>query len=136
MKCGSQANASWAIAQERKGKGFSLWTTQRTPPQGAFLAHQCDQTYTLTSRSLSFPQRTLSSSGSLPCPRCALGVQVVSQHSSLLAPLAVDCVLAVSDPETPGVVDLRDIKVLKKLGGTVRGWKGTRGLRSVMRSPL
>jgi len=45
------------------------------------------------------------------------GVQVVSQHASLLAPLAVDCVLAVSDPDTPGVVDLRDIKVLKKLGG-------------------
>lgn len=45
--------------------------------------------------------------------------QVVSQYSSLLAPLAVDAVLNVIDPACPDNVDLRDIKVLKKLGGTV-----------------
>jgi chaperonin GroEL (HSP60 family) len=45
--------------------------------------------------------------------------QVVSQYSSLLAPLAVDAVLNVIDPARPDNVDLRDIKVLKKLGGTV-----------------
>lgn len=46
-------------------------------------------------------------------------MQVVSQYSSLLAPLAVDAVLNVRDLDRPDSVDLRDIKVLRKLGGTV-----------------
>ena len=50
-------------------------------------------------------------------------VQVVSQYSSLLAPLAVDCVLSVIDPARPHTVDLRDIRVFKKLGGTVSEWQ-------------
>lgn len=43
----------------------------------------------------------------------------MSQYSSLLAPLAVDAVLNVRDLDRPDSVDLRDIKVLRKLGGTV-----------------
>jgi hypothetical protein len=50
-----------------------------------------------------------------------LVVQVVSQYSSLLAPLAVDAVTAVLDTARPNNIDLRDIRVLKKLGGTVSG---------------
>lgn len=46
-------------------------------------------------------------------------MQVVSQYSALLAPLAVDAVLNVRDLDRPDSVDLRDIKVLRKLGGTV-----------------
>jgi hypothetical protein len=49
-------------------------------------------------------------------------LQVVSQYSSLLAPMAVDAVLNVIDPGRPNSVDLKDIKVLKKLGGTVCIW--------------
>ncbi|KAJ6373873.1 hypothetical protein OIU78_029547 [Salix suchowensis] len=49
----------------------------------------------------------------------SLNSKVVSQYSSLLAPLAVDAVLSVVDPEQPDLVDLRDIKIVKKLGGTV-----------------
>ena len=45
--------------------------------------------------------------------------QVVSQYSSLLAPIAVDCVLKVTDRLRPDFVDLRDVKMVKKLGGTV-----------------
>ncbi len=48
-----------------------------------------------------------------------VSMQVVSQYSSLLAPMAVDAVLNVIDPARPNSVDLKDIKVLKKLGGTV-----------------
>ncbi|CAI5979199.1 unnamed protein product [Closterium sp. NIES-64] len=58
----------------------------------------------------------------------SLNSKVVSQYSSLLAPLAVDCVLQVMDPSHPDVVDLRDIKVLKKLGGTVDDTEMVRGL--------
>lgn len=43
-------------------------------------------------------------------------VQVVSQYSSMLAPIAVDAVLSVIDPATATNVDLKDIKIVKKLG--------------------
>ncbi|GBG89754.1 hypothetical protein CBR_g49606 [Chara braunii] len=58
----------------------------------------------------------------------ALSSKVVSQYSSLLAPMAVDCVLHVLDPARPNFVDLRDIKVLKKLGGTVDDTEMVQGL--------
>ncbi|KAF5843760.1 chaperonin complex component [Dunaliella salina] len=49
----------------------------------------------------------------------SLSSKVVSQYSSLLSPMAVDCVLRVMDPARPNMLDLRDIKVLPKSGGTV-----------------
>jgi len=49
----------------------------------------------------------------------SLNSKVVSQHASLLAPMAVDCILRVMDPARPDSVDLRDVKIVKKQGGTV-----------------
>ena len=49
----------------------------------------------------------------------SLNSKVVSQNSHLLAPIAVDAVLKVIDPLTATNVDLRDIKIVKKVGGTV-----------------
>eukprot|EP00891_Asterochloris_glomerata_P008829 jgi/Astpho2/8829/fgenesh1_pm.00129_%23_7_t len=49
----------------------------------------------------------------------SLSSKVVSQYSSLLSPMAVDSVLKVLDPERPDFLDLKDIKVVTKLGGTV-----------------
>lgn len=48
----------------------------------------------------------------------SLNSKVVSQHSSFLAPIAVDAVLAVADLKNNSV-DLKDIKIHKKLGGTL-----------------
>ena len=45
--------------------------------------------------------------------------QVVSQNSEILSPIAVDAVLRVIDPATATNVDLRDIKVITKKGGTI-----------------
>ena len=42
--------------------------------------------------------------------------QVVSQYSSILSPMCVDAVLKVIDPAQDTNVDLRDIKIIKKLG--------------------
>lgn len=42
--------------------------------------------------------------------------QVVSQYSHQLAPISVDAVLKVIDPATATNVDLKDIKIVKKLG--------------------
>ncbi|KAL6067604.1 T-complex protein 1 subunit delta [Balamuthia mandrillaris] len=49
----------------------------------------------------------------------ALNSKVVSQYSNLLAPLAVNAVLQVIDPKTATNVDLRDIKIVSKLGGLI-----------------
>lgn len=43
----------------------------------------------------------------------------MSQHSSELSPIAVDAVLKVIDPAKDSNVNLKDIKIIKKLGGTV-----------------
>merc|ERR550532_3360379 len=49
----------------------------------------------------------------------SLNSKVVSQHSSELSPIAVDAVLKVVDPAKADTVNLKDIKIIKKLGGTV-----------------
>lgn len=49
----------------------------------------------------------------------SLNSKIVSQYSSLLAPIAVDAVLGVIDPVTATNVDLNDIRIVKKVGGTI-----------------
>ena len=49
----------------------------------------------------------------------SLSSKVVSHHSDLLAPMAVDAVLKIIDKDTADNVDLRDIHISKKLGGTI-----------------
>ncbi|KAI9352292.1 chaperonin Cpn60/TCP-1 family [Zopfochytrium polystomum] len=49
----------------------------------------------------------------------SLNSKIVSQYSSLLAPIAVDSVLKVIDPKSAINVDLKDIKIVTKLGGTI-----------------
>ncbi|KAI8066867.1 T-complex protein 1 subunit delta [Gongronella butleri] len=49
----------------------------------------------------------------------SLNSKIVSQYSSLLAPIAVDAVLRVIDPAVPDNVNLNDVRVVKKVGGTI-----------------
>lgn len=58
----------------------------------------------------------------------SLNSKVVSQQSSLLAPIAVDAVLKVVNPQRDTNVDLKDIKVIRKLGGTVEDTELVDGL--------
>ncbi|XP_059094447.1 T-complex protein 1 subunit delta-like [Tigriopus californicus] len=58
----------------------------------------------------------------------SLNSKVVSQHSSELSPIAVDAVLKVINPNQANNVDLNDIKVIKKLGGTVDDTELVEGL--------
>jgi T-complex protein 1 subunit delta len=55
-------------------------------------------------------------------------VKVVSQYSSLLAPIAVDAVMHVIDPITATNVDLNDIRIVKKVGGTIDDTEMIHGL--------
>ena len=52
------------------------------------------------------------------CVTC-LSSKVVSQNSDILAPMAVDAVMKIIDKETAENVDLNNIKVSMKIGGTV-----------------
>merc|ERR1719158_1146639 len=42
-----------------------------------------------------------------------------SQNSAELSPIAVDAVLKIVDPTRENNVNLKDIKIIKKLGGTI-----------------
>ena len=52
------------------------------------------------------------------CVTC-LSSKVVSNNSDVLAPMAVDAVLRIIDKEKDDNVDLNNVKVTMKLGGTV-----------------
>lgn len=64
----------------------------------------------------------------IKCATTSLSSKVVSQYSSLLSPMAVDSVLSIMDPAQPGNVDLRDIKIVPKLGGTIEDTELVDGL--------
>merc|ERR1711997_212383 len=49
----------------------------------------------------------------------SLNSKVVSQNSAELSPIAVDAVMKIIDPAKENNVNLKDIKIIKKLGGTV-----------------
>ena len=55
----------------------------------------------------------------LKAANTSLNSKVVSQNSAELSPIAVYAVLKVVDPARENNVNLKDIKIIKKLGGTV-----------------
>lgn len=55
----------------------------------------------------------------IQCVTTSLSSKVVSQNSSSLAPLAVEAVLKVCNPEVDRNVDLTNIKIVEKMGGTI-----------------
>jgi len=61
------------------------------------------------------------------CVETSLSSKIVSAYAQL-APLAVEAVMRVIDPKTAINVDLRDIKIVKKLGGTIDDTELVEGL--------
>merc|ERR1719219_3296291 len=55
----------------------------------------------------------------LKAANTSLNSKVVSQNSAELSPIAVDAVMKIIDPAKENNVNLKDIKIIKKLGGTV-----------------
>merc|ERR1712025_1083963 len=55
----------------------------------------------------------------LKAANTSLNSKVVSQNSAELSPIAVDAVLKIVDPTRENNVNLKDIKIIKKLGGTI-----------------
>lgn len=64
----------------------------------------------------------------------SLSSKIVSQHSSLLGPIAVDAVLKTIDQKTADNVDLKNIRIIKKVGGTIEDSEMIDGL--VLNQPV
>ncbi|KAI9888633.1 MAG: T-complex protein 1 subunit delta [Vezdaea aestivalis] len=58
----------------------------------------------------------------------SLSSKIVSQHSNLLAPMAVDAVMKTIDSKIAENVDLKNIRIVKKVGGTIDDSEMVRGL--------
>lgn len=61
------------------------------------------------------------------CVTTSLASKVVSSNLTL-APLAVDAILRIIDTKTATNVDLNDIKIVKKMGGTIDDTELVKGL--------
>jgi T-complex protein 1 subunit delta len=68
---------------------------------------------------MSMPVQLTDRESLLQSATTSLNSKVVSQYSSILSPTCVDAVLKVIDPAKDHTVDLRDIKIIQKLGGTL-----------------
>jgi len=78
--------------------------------------------------SMSTPVQLSDRESLLKSATTSLNSKVVSQYSSFLSPLCVDAVLKVIDPLKDTNVDLRDIKIIQKLGGTLEDTEMIDGL--------
>jgi len=58
----------------------------------------------------------------------SLSSKIVSQHSNLLGPMAVNAVIKTIDIKTAENVDLKNIRILKKIGGTIEDSEMVEGL--------
>lgn len=64
----------------------------------------------------------------IDCVNTSLSSKVISEYSDRLSPIAVDAVLSIIDPATATNADLKDIKVVQQLGGTIDDSELVRGL--------
>ena len=78
-----------------------------------------DSSLDIIKNSLSIPVEISNRATLIECVNTSLSSKVVSANSELLSPMAVDAVLKVIDPQTAVNVDLRDIRIVKKLGGII-----------------
>lgn len=64
----------------------------------------------------------------------SLSSKIVSQYANLLGPIAVDAVLKTIDQKTADNVDLKNIRIVKKVGGTIEDSEMVDGL--VLNQPV
>ena len=55
----------------------------------------------------------------IQCVKTSLSSKFLSQNSTEIAPLAIKAIKKIADISTASNVDLNDIKIVKKVGGTV-----------------
>ena len=70
-------------------------------------------------KNLTIPVDIANNQTLIECVNTSLSSKVVSSYAELLSPIAVDSIMRVIDPKTATNVDLKDIRIVKKLGGTI-----------------
>jgi T-complex protein 1 subunit delta len=68
---------------------------------------------------MSIPVEITNTNTLINCVNTSLSSKVLSSYSELFSPLAVKAVMKIIDPKTATNVDLKDIRIIKKLGGTI-----------------
>ena len=78
-----------------------------------------DLSLSVIKNSLTIPVDISNRETLVECVNTSLSSKIVSANSELLSPMAVDAVLKVIDQKSATNVDLRDIKIVKRMGGTI-----------------
>lgn len=68
---------------------------------------------------MSIPVEISNTETLIDCVNTSLSSKVLASSAELFSPLAVKAVMRVIDPKTATNVDLKDIRIVKKLGGTI-----------------
>ena len=87
-------------------------------PFNPFLFQACNAAETIL-EGISRPVDLTKREDLISAVNTCLSSKVVSQNSDVLAPIAVDSVLGVIDSATAKNVDLRDIRMVQQVGGTI-----------------
>lgn len=77
---------------------------------------------------MSVPVSLTDTTALLQAATTSLSSKIISQHSGLIAPMAVNAVTKTIDLKTADNVDLRNIRVIKKVGGTIEDTEMVEGL--------
>jgi T-complex protein 1 subunit delta len=78
--------------------------------------------------SISIPVELTDRDSLISCVNTSLSSKVVSGNSDILSPMAVDAVLKIIDPKVDTNCDLRNIKIAKKVSGTMEDSELVEGL--------
>lgn len=78
-----------------------------------------DYSLEVIEKNLSIPVEITNTETLIECVNTSLSSKVLSSYCELFSPLAVKAVMKVIDPATSTNVDLKDIRIVKKLGSTI-----------------
>lgn len=79
----------------------------------------CFEAVRILEKEMAIPIQVDDRESLLQAATTSLSSKVVSQYSSLLSPMAVDCLKSIVDNNRPDAIDLRDVRIIGKLGGTI-----------------
>ncbi|OAA48708.1 T-complex protein 1 [Metarhizium rileyi] len=121
--CGSLLGAADRLLSKGIHPSVISESFQRASAAAVDVLHDMSQPITLND-----------TSALLQAANTSLSSKIVSQYSNLLGPMAVNAVMKVIDVKTADNVDLRNIRIVKKVGGTIEDSELVPGL--VLNQPV
>jgi T-complex protein 1 subunit delta len=121
--CGSLLGAADRLLSKGVHPAVISESFQRASAAAVEVLHDMSQPITLSD-----------TSALLQAANTSLSSKIVSQYSNLLGPMAVNSVTKVIDVKTADNVDLRNIRIVKKVGGTIEDSELVPGL--VLHQPV